>query len=205
MDETDITDRLANPRQVFALSGPSGVGKNTIAGRLCEQGLAVRAVTATTRPPKPGEVDQKDYYFISRDQFRRWIEEGRLAEHTDYLGHYYGTPLSSVNRAAASTLPVILTIDVDGGLQVKRKWREVTLIFIKPPSEDELKRRLRGRQRDDTDSVQQRLRRAHEEYAYAEQYDFCVINDDLDKAVQEIAAIMSRRYTPDNDSPRGMR
>jgi len=196
MGDRKISDGLVNPRRVFVLSGPSGVGKNTIAGQLCGRGLAVRAVTATTRPPEPGEVDGRDYHFIDRDEFRRWIEEGRLVEHTQYLGHYYGTPLFSLNEAAESGLPVILTIDVDGGLQVKDRWPEVTLVFVKPPSRRELQERLRQRQRDSTRSVIRRLQRAEEEYAYAERYDYCVVNDDLDQTVGEVARIISKPCGP---------
>lgn len=195
MDDGVRAAGLANPRQVFVLSGPSGVGKNTLADRLCSQGRATRAVTATTRPPKPGEVDGKDYLFVPEEQFRRWIENGSVLEYTNYVGHYYGTPLASVNDAARSGLPVILTIDVDGGLQIKHRWSDATLIFIRPPSEEELARRLRARQRDETGDIVQRLRRAQEEYGYADAYDFCVVNDDLDTAAEEIAQIMAERYS----------
>jgi len=193
MGDNEAADRLVNPRQVFVLSGPSGVGKNTLADRLCRQGRAVRAVTATTRPARSGEVDSRDYLFVSEERFRRWIEEGRLLEYTSYVGHFYGTPLASVNAASAGGLPVILTIDVDGGLQIKRKWPEVMLIFISPPSEGELRRRLQGRGRDDEASINSRLRRARDECACASQYDFRVVNDDLDRAVDEVARILSRQ------------
>jgi guanylate kinase len=194
------TDRPVDPRQVFVLSGPSGVGKNAIADSLCRRRTAVRAVTATTRAAKPGEVDGRDYRFLCEAEFGRWISEGRIIEHTRYLGHCYGTPLASVNQAAESGLPVILTIDVDGALQIKRKWPDVTLIFIEPPSERELRRRLRERGRDDTGSIGQRLQRAQEEHGYAERYDFRVVNDDLERAVDEIAEIMSRRYRPETNA-----
>ncbi|MHC4480117.1 MAG: guanylate kinase [Planctomycetota bacterium] len=186
-------ERLVDPGRVYVLSGPSGVGKNTIASRLCQRGGAARAVTATTRPPRAGEVDGRDYHFVDEEQFLRWIREGRLLEHTKYVDHYYGTPLASVNRAAAEGLPVLLTIDVDGALQMKRRWPEVTLIFVEPPSGEELQRRLRARRRDDTVDISQRLRRAREECEYADQYDFRVVNDDLEGAVQEVARIVAGR------------
>ena len=193
MHGNEAADRLVNPRQVFVLSGPSGVGKNTIADRLCQQGRAVRAVTATTRSARPGEADGRDYLFVTEDRFRRWITEGRLLEHTKYVGHFYGAPLASVNSASAGGLPVILTIEVDGGLQTKRKWPQVTLIFVEPPSEAELRKRLEERGRDDEASITRRLQRARVEYACAKQYDFRVVNDDLDRAVDEVAQIMSRQ------------
>ncbi|MHC4787853.1 MAG: guanylate kinase [Planctomycetota bacterium] len=186
-------ERLVDPGRVYVLSGPSGVGKNAIASRLSQRGGAARAVTATTRPPRAGEVDGRDYHFVDEEQFLRWIREGRLLEHTKYVDHYYGTPLASVNRAAAEGLPVLLTIDVDGALQMKRRWPEVTLIFVEPPSGEELQRRLRARRRDDTVDISQRLRRAREECEYADQYDFRVVNDDLEGAVQEVARIVAGR------------
>jgi len=192
-------DGLLNPCHVFVLSGPSGVGKNTIADKLRREGRAVRAITATTRPPKPGEVDGRDYIFVSEDGFRQWIKEGRLIEHTRYLGHYYGTPLASVNQAGASGLPVILTIDVDGGLQIKKKLPEASLIFIEAPSEEELRRRLKHRRRDDTVSIEQRIERARQEYKYADLYDFRVVNDELDHAVEIVAGIISRQCKPGSD------
>ena len=190
----DADQKLANPAQLFVISGPSGVGKNTVAHALCQRGLATRAVTATTRHPREGEKDKVDYHFLSERTFSAWIEEGRFLEHTEYVGHRYGAPISSVNEAVLSGLPVILTIDVKGGLQIKEMSEDVTLIFLAAPSEEELKRRLRQRARGDDKSAQQRLNRARQERRYAKQYDFLVVNDDLDLALEEIAEIMSRRF-----------
>jgi guanylate kinase len=192
MSTSGSDERLVDPTRLFVLSGPSGVGKNTVAEKLCEQGRAVRAVTATTRPPKPGEVDGSDYHFVSEVCFRRWIGEGRLVEFTRYVGHYYGTPAASVNQAAASGLPVLLTIDVDGGLEIKRKWPEATLVFLEPPCEAELRRRLRGRARDAAEDIEDRIGRAREEMAYAERYDCRVVNGQLETAVGEVAAIIEQ-------------
>lgn len=196
MSEKSTAEDLVEPRQLFVLSGPSGVGKNTVADRLCRRGRAVRAVTATTRRPRPGEVDGRDYWFVSEEQFRDCMASGRLVEHTRYVGHYYGTPLESVNRAADSGLPVILTIDVDGGVQLKERWPQATLIFLEPPSEEELRRRLSGRGQDDEANVARRVARAREEMAYAGRYDFRVVNAELDDAVAQVEQIMACRCPP---------
>lgn len=198
-NETRTAGTLARPGQVFVLSGPSGVGKNTIADRLCADGLAVRAVTATTRAPKPGEQDGRDYLFVSEEQFDRWLREGRMAEHTCYVGHRYGTPLASVDRAGEAGLPTMLTIDVDGGLQLKRKFPQVTLVFVEPPSEEELRRRLLHRGRDDAATIERRLARARQECALAGRYDYRVVNDVLDEAVRQVAEIMARRVEREHD------
>ena len=196
MSEERTAQGPIEPRQLFVLSGPSGVGKNTVADQLCRRGWAVRAVTATTRRPRPGEVNGRDYWFVSEEQFRDWMASGRLVEHTRYVGHYYGTPTDSLDRAAQAGLPVILTIDVDGGVQLKARWPEATLIFLEPPSQEELVRRLSGRGRDDEANVERRVTRAQEEMTYAERYDFRVVNAELDDAVAQIEQIMARRCPP---------
>jgi guanylate kinase len=199
MQARDADDRLLMPRQVFVLSGPSGVGKNTVAAELCRRGRAVRGVTATTRSPRRGERDGVDYTFLDEDTFSRWVEEGRLVEHTSYVGHRYGTPLASVNRAARSGLPVILTIDVDGGLQVKRRWPEVTLVFLAAPSQEELRRRIERRGGVEPDTLRRRMARARHEQQCADQYDFCVVNDEIEKVTQQIEAIMAEKFGPNGN------
>ena len=190
MAEDSSIGPLAVPENVFVISGPSGVGKNSIAGRLCACGQAVRAVTATARSPKLHEEDGKDYFFVSPQQFERWAEEGRLLEHARYCGNCYGTPAFSVQHAARSGLPVLLVVDVEGAFQIKEKWPHVRLIFVMPPSDQALVARLRARGRDDEESIAGRLRRAREEMALATKYDYVVTNDVLEDAVDEVLGII---------------
>lgn len=192
MNSPEVHSELECPDRVFILSGPSGVGKNTVARGLCDEGSAVRAVTATTREPRPGEEDGEDYFFVDQEEFERWLAEGRLLEYNRYGGNYYGTPVFSVNEATSTGKPVLLVIDVNGALEIKRLAPDVTLIFIAPPDEDALEKRLRGRGDEDEESVQYRLRRAGEEMQLADRYDWTVVNDRVERAVDEIEEILTR-------------
>ena len=182
---------LSRPDHVFVLSGPSGVGKNAIAARLCRSGRAVRAVTATSRPPRPGEGDGVDYYFVSDDEFESWIKQGRLLEHTRYCGHFYGTPAFSVDRALETGKPVLLVIDVDGALQLKNRWPGIRLIFIAPPSAEALMERLQRRADESEENVRRRLERARQEMSLSSRYDWVIVNARLDEAVEQVAQIIS--------------
>jgi len=186
---------LSNPERVFVLSGPSGVGKNAVAEALRKRGVAVRAVTATSRAPRPGERDGVDYHFVSDEVFEDRVRQGRLLEHTRYCGHYYGTPASSVNEAARGGRAVVLVIDVDGALQLKRQWPGLRLIFLAPTDEQALRDRLLARGDVDDAGVASRLARAREEMALSGRYDWTVVNDRLDDAVQGVAAIIESEMT----------
>jgi len=190
MGEEPTPEKLSTPERVFVVSGPSGAGKSTVVNELCDRGLAVRAVTATTRPPRENEQDGVDYCFLSPKKFKQWVREGRLLEQARYCGYCYGTPVNSVNAALARGLPVVLVIDVQGAMQVKETWPRVTLVFVAPPSEEELKVRLRGRAEDAPQEMAERVRRARKEMAYADRYDHVVVNDKLERAVEEIADIL---------------
>lgn len=186
-------EKLEKPDNLFVLSGPSGVGKNTVAERLCKRDQVTRAITATTRDPRNGEKEGEDYYFVDEKQFQQWIKDGKLLEHNRYDDNDYGTPAFSVNEAAKHKKPVILVIDVNGALKIREQYPEVTLIFLAPPDERELERRLRDRGDEDEKQLEYRLDRAREEMKLMDKYDRVVINDSLERAVKEVAKIVENQ------------
>jgi len=174
-------------QNVVVLTAPSGAGKTTIAHRVLEAMPEMQfSVSATTREARPDETDGEDYHFLSTEEFERRIEAGDLLEYEEvYPGQFYGTLQSEVENRAAEN-PVLLDIDVQGARNVKRIYEEDALVlFIAPPSVDELHRRLKGRDTEDPKSLQNRLDRAERELASADACDAVVVNDDLDEAVEE--------------------
>lgn len=174
-------------RNVIVVTAPSGAGKTTIARRVMEHMPQLQfSVSATTRTPRRTETDGVDYYFVSPEDFQRYIEEGRLVEYEEvYSGDFYGTLRSEIEKATADA-PVLLDVDVKGAKSIKRVCGDQAfVIFIKPPSLEALDRRLRGRGTETPESLQTRLDRARMEIAESDQFDAVVMNDDLDRAVQE--------------------
>jgi len=177
--------------KTFIVSGPSGVGKSTVLHALFEgRDDLYFSVSATTRPPREGEVDGKDYHFISADQFRGMIEEDAFLEYAEYVSNFYGTPKKFVDEAMDAGKDAILDIEIQGAAQVSAKRPETVRIFIAPPSWEELERRLTARGTDTPEKIQKRLLRAKVELDSASGYDYFVINDTVEQAVEELRAIL---------------
>ncbi len=176
---------------IFIVSAPSGAGKSTVLKRVMAHipGL-VFSVSHTTRNPRPGEEDGRDYHFISREEFIRLRDQGGFLEWAEVHGNFYGTSGEAVNRQTASGRDVVLDIDVQGASQVMARVPDAVSIFILPPSHEELERRLRGRGTEDEATMRRRLAAASGEMARARDYGFVVINDDLDRAVAQVEGII---------------
>ena len=181
--------------KTFIISGPSGVGKSTVLRSLLERRKNVYfSVSATTRAPRAGETDGVHYHFLDVDTFRSWIARDEFLEYAEYVGNFYGTPKKFVDAAMEEGKDVILDIEVQGAIQVCSKRPDTVRIFIAPPSWEELERRLTERGTDDPDKVQKRLLRAKVEFQTAHTYDYFVINDTVENAVNELDAIMTAEH-----------
>ena len=173
------------------ITGPSGVGKGTLIRSLRERMPELElSVSATTRSPRPGEVDGVDYWFLTPEEFERRVAAGEFVEHATYSGHRYGTLRSEVERRTTAGRPVVLEIEVQGARQVRASLPEAVQIFIAPPSLDALRARLIGRGTDDPEAVEARLAVAEEELAAQAEFRHVVVNDRLEHAVAELVAIV---------------
>ncbi len=182
--------RKGNP-QLVVLSAPSGAGKTTICKKLVERNPDFRiSVSATTRPPRPGEVDGVDYYFISPEEFQQKIARGEFLEYENVHGNYYGTLRETVEELLDNGFTVLFDIDVNGALKIKQQYPDAILIFIRPPSLEELKRRLRKRKTERPEEIEKRLQRLPEEYQKAVFFDYEVVNDDLLRTLLTIEKII---------------
>lgn len=183
------------------VSGFSGAGKGTVMKRLLEKYDSYSlSISATTRMPRDGEENGREYFFKTVDQFEEMIENGQLIEYARYVGNYYGTPKEYVEKQLNEGRNVILEIELQGALQVKAKIPETVLVFLTPPCADELENRLRGRGTEDDETIKARLKRAAEESDYMKKYDYILINDDLEKCVDDLNGIIkSERWKTDRN------
>ena len=178
---------------MLVLSSPSGAGKTTLSRKLLDSDPSLSlSVSATTRPARPGEVDGEDYVFVTAERFDAMVAGGELLEHAVVFGHKYGTPKTPVERALADGRDVLFDIDWQGTQQLKQEMREdLVSIFILPPSTEELERRLYARAQDSEEVVRARMAKAADEMSHWAEYDYIIINDDVERALDEVKAILT--------------
>ena len=181
---------------LIVMSGFSGAGKGTLLHRLLnDYDDFAFSVSMTTRSPREGEVDGKDYFFVTKEKFEEAIKDDLLYEHATYCDNYYGTPREYVDRQLKAGKSVILDIEVQGAMQIKEKFPDTLLVFVTPPSIAELKRRLEKRGTESAETINKRITRAKEESKWIDKYEYIVLNDDLDTAVKEMHDIvLAQRY-----------
>lgn len=181
---------------LIVVSGFSGAGKGTIMNQLMKEypDTYALSISATTRSPRPGEVHGKEYFFLSEKEFEDMIESGALLEYAQYVDHYYGTPKSYVQQQLEAGKDVILEIEIQGALKVKKANPDALLLFVTPPSAKELKRRLAGRGTEEESVIDSRLSRAWQEAQGVEDYDYLVVNGDLEEAVQKVHTMIQNEH-----------
>ncbi|ADQ40532.1 guanylate kinase [Caldicellulosiruptor acetigenus I77R1B] len=186
---------------LIVISGPAGTGKGTVVGKLLEKNPNIKlSISKTTRKPRPGEKEGVNYFFVSREQFEEEIKNERFLEYAEYNNNYYGTPKDFVFEALEKGFDVILEIETQGALKIKKAFSDAVLIFLLPPSIEELYRRLVKRGTESEDEIKARLEIAKNEIKLVPEYDYCVINDNVDDAAEKIQKIIeveklkSRRF-----------
>ena len=186
---------MAKQGLLVVISGPSGTGKGTIVKELLSGSDPIMlSVSATTRKPRVGEVNGVNYYFVSRDEFTHLVETDGMLEYAEYCGNCYGTPRKPVEDALDGGRDVLLEIEVQGALQIKQKCPECVTLFILPPSVEELEHRLRGRGTEDEDTIRDRMNQLERELSFVSQYDYAVVNDDLQEALDDVRAILRAEH-----------
>lgn len=181
--------------KLFVISGPSGAGKSTVVFKAVDNKKNISfSVSATTRKARPGEVDGREYFFVDHERFQEMVDNNELLEHAEYVSNRYGTPRAYVEQKLDEGNDVILDIEVQGARQVYEKKLGAVMIFVIPPSIDELKNRLVKRGTDTMEAIAARLVRARQEYDEATFYDYIIINDDPDVAASELASIMAAEH-----------
>jgi guanylate kinase len=179
---------------LLVVSGPSGAGKGTVCGEFVKQVGISLSISMTTRDPRPGEVDGEDYYFVSEEQFLRTVSDGGFFEYAKVYDHYYGTPKNPVMTRLSSGADVLLEIDTQGALKVKREWPDGIFIYILPPSMRELRRRITSRGADTREEIELRLGESLREMERIDQYDYCVINERFEEAADRLVAILKAEH-----------
>lgn len=182
---------------LIVLSGPSGVGKSTVRKALFEKEghKLVYSVSMTTRKPREGEVDGVDYFFVSKEEFEKRIAEDRMLEWAEFVGNYYGTPKENVDHLLELGHEVVLEIEVNGALQVRSKMPEAVFIFLVPPTKKSLYNRLYRRGTESEEVIQERVDKADREFMLAHKYDYIVVNDNVEKAVERIMSIIVSEHS----------
>ena len=175
---------------LIVISGFSGVGKGTVVKKLVQDYGYSLSISATTRPPREGEIDRREYYFKSREEFMNLIDYNGFIEWAVYVENYYGTPRAFVEQELAAGHHVILEIEVQGAIHIKNQYPEAVLIFLTAPSAEELRQRLLGRGTEEQAAVEKRMRRAIEESEDMDQYEYIVVNDDLEQCVKDVHAVI---------------
>lgn len=180
---------------LLVISGFAGTGKGTLVASLLEKyDNYALSVSATTRAPRPGEADGVHYFFKTHDEFQQMITDGELIEYAQYVGNFYGTPRAYVEQQMEQGKDVILEIEIQGALEIKKKFPDALLLFVVPPSADTLEQRLRGRGTETPEVIRQRLKRAVEEAEFVKDYDYLIVNDDLITCVDEMHAIIQSEH-----------
>ncbi|MEA4987827.1 MAG: guanylate kinase [Anaerovorax sp.] len=180
---------------LFVVSGPSGAGKGTICKRLLDEIDIDLSVSMTTRKPRPGEVDGVNYYFVSHEEFNKIKEKDGLLEYAYVYGNYYATPKKMVMDKLEQGRDVILEIDIQGALKIRETYPKGIFVFILPPSMKELRKRITGRGSETEDAINMRLGETLKEVSYIDKYDYCVINDEIEEAVERVACIMKAEHS----------
>lgn len=180
--------------KLFVISGPSGVGKSTIRERIINtHNNFWYSISMTTRAPREGEINEKDYYFVTKEEFIKNIKEDNFFEYAEvYKDVFYGTPKNKVIEKLENGINVLLEIDVKGALNIKNKYHEAILIFIYPPSIEELKKRLLQRQTDNKDVIEERISKAQYEISFKDRYDYMITNNNLEIAIKNIQSIIEK-------------
>ena len=196
---------MAKRGMLIVLSGPSGVGKGTVRKEIFSQegNNFDYSISMTTRQMRPGEVNGKDYYFVSKEEFEKEIADGGMLEYAQYVDNYYGTPLKYVNEMLDAGKDVFLEIEVKGAMQVRKKVSDGLFIFLTPPDLMELRQRIINRGTDDLETIDKRMEKAKDEIEMMQNYDYAVVNDEIAKAAEKIKTIIRaerwrvKRFLPD--------